>query len=95
MTPQKISTKSSYPPPKKKKKKKKISFLKNPNDIEIQNFEPQKIARAYVICMYENIRVPPSPKIRPDGPKMKNLPSSQIWNFKHLFLFGTSHKSAC
>ena len=29
-----------------------------------------------------------------DG-QMNNLSSSQIWNFKHLFLFGTSYKSAC
>ena len=39
--PQKISTKSSYPP-------KIFIFLKTPKNIEIQNFEPQKIARAYV-----------------------------------------------
>ena len=48
---------------------KKFSFLKNPKEIEIQNFEPQKIAQAYIICMYENIRVPPSPEKRTDGPK--------------------------
>ena len=36
MTPPKKSTKSSYP------------LLKTPKNIEIQNFEPQKIARAYV-----------------------------------------------
>ena len=46
------------PPPKKKKKKKNIQkifipqkifiFLKTPKNNEIQNFEPQKIARAYV-----------------------------------------------
>ena len=40
MTPQKISAKSSYP--------KNIHFSENPKNIEIQNFEPQKIARAYV-----------------------------------------------
>ena len=28
----------------------KFSFLKTPKNIEIQNFEPQKIAQAYV-CM--------------------------------------------
>ena len=39
--PPKISTKSSYPP-------KIFIFLKPPKNIEIQNFEPQKIARAYV-----------------------------------------------
>ena len=39
--PKVISTKSSYP-------QKMFIFLKTPKNIEIQNFEPQKIARAYV-----------------------------------------------
>ena len=39
--PQKISTKSSYPP-------KKLIFLKTQKNIEIQNFEPKKMGRAYV-----------------------------------------------
>ena len=39
--PQKISTKSSYP-------KKILIFLKTQKNIEIQNFEPQKMDRAYV-----------------------------------------------
>ena len=39
--PQKISTKCSYP-------KKIFIFLKTPNNIEIQNFEPKTKARAYV-----------------------------------------------
>ena len=39
--PQKISTKSSYP-------KKIFIFLKTQKNIEIQNFEPQKMGRAYV-----------------------------------------------
>ena len=39
--PQKIFTKSSYP-------KKIFIFLKTQKSIEIQNFEPQKIVRAYV-----------------------------------------------
>ena len=34
-----------------------LIFLKTQKNIEIQNFEPQKMTRAYV--MYENIRVPP------------------------------------
>ena len=38
---QKISTKSSYPP-------KILIFLKTQKNIEIQNFEPQNIAGAYV-----------------------------------------------
>ena len=43
--PKNISTKSSYPP-------KIFIFLKTPKNIEIKNFEPQKMTRA-------NIRVPP------------------------------------
>ena len=39
--PPKISTKSSYP-------QKIFIFLNTPKNIEIQNFEPPKIARAYV-----------------------------------------------
>ena len=39
--PKIISTKSSYPP-------KTSIFLKTPKNIEIQNFEPKKIVRAYV-----------------------------------------------
>ena len=39
--PKKISTKSSYP-------KKIFIFLKTPKNIEIQNFEPKKMDRAYV-----------------------------------------------
>ena len=38
--PKKISTKSSYPP-------KILIVLKTPKNIEIRNFEPPKIARAY------------------------------------------------
>ena len=41
MTPKKISTKSSSPP-------KNIHFSENPQKILIQNFEPQKMGRAYV-----------------------------------------------
>ena len=39
--PQKKSTKSSFP-------QKIFIFLKTPKNIEIQNFEPQKMGRAYV-----------------------------------------------
>ena len=39
--PKNIFTKSSYP-------KKIFIFLKTPKNIEIQNFEPQKMGRAYV-----------------------------------------------
>ena len=39
--PKKISTKSSYP-------KKIFIFLKTPQNIEIQNFEPQKMGLGYV-----------------------------------------------
>ena len=41
--PQKKSTKSSYPT-------KNLIFLKTQKNIEFQNFEPQKMGRAYV-CM--------------------------------------------
>ena len=41
--PPKISTKSSYP-------QKYSFFMKTPQNIEIQNFEPQKMAQAY-LCM--------------------------------------------
>ena len=64
--------------------------------------EPKKILKFKILNpkddpslrMYENIRVHPPPPPLGDIPKMKNLPSSQIWNSKHLFLFGTSHKRA-
>ena len=49
--PQKISTKSSYP-------QKILIFLKNPKNIEIHSFEPQKNSPSVRMC--ENIRVPPS-----------------------------------
>ena len=39
--PQKIATKSSYP-------QKILIFLKTQKNIEIQNFEPKKMGRAYV-----------------------------------------------
>ena len=39
--PKNISTKSSYP-------KKIFIFLKTPKNIEIQNFDPRKMVRAYV-----------------------------------------------
>ena len=39
--PKKISTKSSYP-------QKILIFLKTQKNIEIQNFEPKKMGRAYV-----------------------------------------------
>ena len=55
MTPQKISTKSSYPP-------KILSFLKTPKNIEIQNFEPKKMDRAYV-CMKISEYPPPPPGV--------------------------------
>ena len=48
---QKISTKSSYPP--------NINISENPQNIEIQNFEPPKKGPSLRLC--ENIRVPPPP----------------------------------
>ena len=49
----KISTKSSYP-------QKILIFLKTPKNIEIQNFEPQKMGRAYE-CMNISEYPPPPP----------------------------------
>ena len=53
--PQKISTKSSYP-------KKIFIFLKTPKNIEIQNFEPKTLGRAYV-CVKISEYTPHSPWI--------------------------------
>ena len=49
--PKKISTKSSNP-------QKIFIFLKKPKNIEIQNFEPQKIGRACV-CVWKYQSTPP------------------------------------
>ena len=49
---QKISTKSSHPP-------KILIFLKTQKYIEIKNFEPQKIARAYVCVKISEYNPPP------------------------------------
>ena len=64
-----------------------------PKNIEIQNVNKKN---GPSLGMYENIRVTPPPPggKQTEGPKVRNL-HSQIWKFKHLFLFGTSHKSAC
>ena len=52
--PNKISTKSSYP--------QKLSiFLKTPKNIEILNFEPQKMGRAYVYVKILEYPPPPPP----------------------------------
>ena len=51
--PQKISTKSSYP-------KKIFIFLKTQINIEIQNFDPKKMDRAYV-CVKISEYPPPPP----------------------------------
>ena len=51
--PQKISTKSSYP-------QKIFIFQKTPKNIEIQNFEPPKMDRAYV-CVKISEYPPPLP----------------------------------
>ena len=50
--PKKISTKSSHPP-------QKINFSENPKNIEIQNFEPKKMGRAYVCVKISEY--PPGP----------------------------------
>ena len=51
--PPKISTKSSYPT-------KIFISLKTPKNIETQNYEPQKIVRAYV-CVKISEYTPPPP----------------------------------
>ena len=48
----KISTKSSYP-------QKMFIFLKTQKNIEIQNFEPKKIGRAYVCVKISEYPPPP------------------------------------
>ena len=53
--PKKISTKSSHP------KEIFIFFLKTKKKIEIQNFEPKKIARAYVCVKTSEYPPPPPP----------------------------------
>ena len=59
---------------------------------------PQNIQSSENPPKYWNSKFwPPPPSLvakRTGGPKMKSLTSSQIWNFKHLFLIGTSHKNA-
>ena len=72
------------PPPQKKKKKKKISskssypknihFSENPQNIEIQNFEPQKMTQAYVCVKISEYPPPPPPP--PIGTKY----ASDAWN---------------
>ena len=54
--PQKISTKSSYP-------QKIFIFLKTQKNIEIQNFEPPKIAWAYVCVKISEYPPPPPPRL--------------------------------
>ena len=56
--PKRISTKS-FPPPQQKKKI--FIFLKTPKNIEIQNFEPKKIGRAYVCVKISEYPPPPLP----------------------------------
>ena len=48
----KISTKSSYP-------QKMFIFLKTQKNIEIQNFEPKKMGRAYVCVKISEYPPPP------------------------------------
>ena len=69
--PKKIPTKSSYP-------KKILIFLKTPKNIEIQNFEPQKIGRAYVCVKISEYPpwgglLPSFVQIMPLGSKMVGL----------------------
>ena len=76
--PQKISTNSSYPP-------KIFIFLKTQKNIEIKNFEPQKIARAYVcvkISEYPPGGVKPSSKIF-----LLTVPRRYMYFFCGSFMF--------
>ena len=66
----KISTKSSYP-------QKMFIFLKTQKNIEIQNFEPKKMGRAYVCVKISEY--PPPPGCRRDLPKSKR---SELINTK-------------
>ena len=50
--PKEISTKSAYP-------QKIFIFLKTPKNIEIQNFEPKKLGRAYVCVKISEYPPPP------------------------------------
>ena len=72
--PKKISTKSSYP-------KKIFIFLKTPKNIEIQNFEPKKMDRAYVYVKrkYQSTPTPPHP---PPPPGFLHLDKTLcVWIF--------------
>ena len=60
MIPPKIYTKSSYPQSPPPPKKILIS-LQTKNNIEIENFEPQKMTRAYVCMKISEYRPPPPP----------------------------------
>ena len=62
--PKKTSTKSSYPP-------KIFIFLKNQKNIEIQNFEPRKIARAYVCVKISEYPPAPSHTHTGGGPRLQ------------------------
>ena len=62
--PKTISTKSSYP-------KKIFVFQKTPKNIEIQNFEPQKMDRAY-LCVKISEYPPPPPGVRRSNINLSN-----------------------
>ena len=82
--PKKISTKSPYP-------KKIIVFLKTPKNIEIQNFEPQKIAPAYVCVKISEYPPPPPPGAGLPltfKSRKSRLPTFEIWK-SHWFFFGS------
>ena len=76
LTLKKISTKSSYP-------QKIFIFLKTRKNIEIQNFEPQKIAQAYVRVKISEY--PPG-----DHASCSFSDSLKVWlccNFRSCFIF--------
>ena len=67
--PKKISLKSSYP-------QKIFIFLKTPKNIEIQNFEPKKIAQAYVCVKIS--RVPPWGCVKGISPLWWGVPGATL-----------------
>ena len=80
----KLALSCDDPPPQKKNihkifiPPKIFIFLKTPKNIEIQNFEPKKIARAYV-CVKISEYPPPPPGRNPALCKCDNKGLTSIW----------------
>ena len=69
--PKKISTKSSYP-------KKILIFLKTQKNIEIQNFEPKKMGRAYVCVQISEYPPWVQNSLKPDINSIENNVDPQV-----------------